>query len=427
MTSAAQDTPLGRVAILGTGLIGGSLALALKKERYASGIVGCSKTQATLESALALGIIDSGVSNPAEAVKDADMVVFCTPLSTYGALAMAIAPHLKPGAVITDAGSVKHQPSLNILRELKPEQTHQFVPGHPIAGTEKSGPEAAFAELFSGRNVILTPMPNTDRAVRAVRAMWEAAGASVMELGSSMLHDWIYATVSHNVQLLSSAYGLALLAMPDALLAEIIQHGGGNFRRFVRLTGSSPAMWQDIFIENSGNLAGAMAAFRRETARCREWLGAGNAVAIGDYLDRARRRREDLRQLFQTGAAADAEPPPGADVTDEARIWIELLPLLVAAMLLHSIPDTHDIFATGAGLRGFTRRLLQFDAGQAAAISALAAPLLRALDGLERETGAMLSLAAAGRTAPLHDALAGAGKLYSKAMSCGLGNGTAAC
>lgn len=341
----------GRVAIIGVGLIGGSLALALKRAGAVKTITGCGRS--TIEQAKSLGIIDEATTDIAAAVKDADIVVICTPLSTYRSLTEQIAPHLKPGAILTDVGSVKTQPAQDIRDMLSPAQRPFFVPGHPIAGTEKSGPEAAFAELFEERKVLLTPEATVSRhALEQVKAMWKVTGAQVETINIHE-HDAMYAHVSHVVQVLCSAYGVMLVRQKAALPKD------ETFHRFIRLCGSDAVMWRDVFAANRIPVLACIDDFLRR------WeILQHSADTLTEYVGREKEKREKLKQNLASVPLPHAQPP---------------LQLLVAATLVDSLEKKEYTHVIGGGFRGFTRNLLSYDGAainiDAAGMAAYAAVL----------------------------------------------------
>uniref|UniRef100_UPI0025EE3AA4 prephenate dehydrogenase n=1 Tax=uncultured Thiocystis sp. TaxID=1202134 RepID=UPI0025EE3AA4 len=247
-----------RLAIIGVGLIGGSLARALRAAGAVREVVGCGRALPNLEKAQALGVIDRFTQAPAEAVADADLIFVAVPLGAMRGVFDAIRAHLQPETVITDGGSVKGSVVLDAsaaFGALPP----RLVPGHPIAGTEHSGVEASFAELYRNRRVILTPLPDTDPdALARVQAMWETCGAEVT-LMSVAHHDEVLAATSHLPHML--AFGLvdALARMREN--DEIFRYAAGGFRDFTRIASSNPVMWRDICLANREALSAMLARF----------------------------------------------------------------------------------------------------------------------------------------------------------------------
>ncbi|MBK5970548.1 MULTISPECIES: prephenate dehydrogenase [Thiorhodovibrio] len=250
-----------RLTIIGVGLIGGSLARALRAAGQVGEIVGCGRSRENLEQALDLGVIDRYEQDPAVAVREADMVFLAVPLSAMRALLASIAPALADGALVTDGGSVKGSVVAD-ARAVFGQVPPWFVPGHPIAGTERSGVGASFPELFRQRRVILTPLPETDPdATARVRAMWQATGAEVTEMTVAH-HDEVLAATSHLPHML--AYGLVDALTRMDCSDEIFRYAAGGFRDFTRIASSNPVMWRDICIANRESLSAMLARFSTE-------------------------------------------------------------------------------------------------------------------------------------------------------------------
>jgi cyclohexadieny/prephenate dehydrogenase len=237
-----------RVAIVGIGLIGSSLARALRRGGLAGEIVACARREETLQAVRRLAIADAATADPAEAVAGADLVVIATPVSSYAEIGRRIAPALRPGAIVTDVGSVK-EAVIRDLGPLLPAGVH-FVPGHPVAGTEHSGPEAGFAELFENRWCILTPPDGTDKsATRRVRDMWTSVGMRVVEMPADH-HDKVLAITSHVPHLIAYTIVGTATDLEESLKSEVIKFSAGGFRDFTRIAASDPVMWRDIFLNN---------------------------------------------------------------------------------------------------------------------------------------------------------------------------------
>ncbi len=239
------------VTIIGVGLIGGSLARVLKAKNLATRIIGAGRSRATLEQALKIGVIDSMGKGPAQSVEDADLVVLASPVGTFGKILSEIGPHLKPGAILTDVGSVKGA-LIKMIESAVPSGSH-YVPAHPIAGREKSGVAESTEMLFQGRRCILTPTARTDqKALAAVRDMWVAAGAEVTVMDAD-LHDKVFAAVSHLPHVAAFAMMCAVAELNTGT-EDYIQFSGAGFRDFTRIAASSPEMWKDICLMNRDNL-----------------------------------------------------------------------------------------------------------------------------------------------------------------------------
>jgi prephenate dehydrogenase len=279
------------VCIIGTGLIGGSLALALKQANFSAEIVGAGRSKSTLQKALELGVIDRYQLSLEKAVQGADIIVVAVPLGAMHAVFKDIAAGLAPGAIVTDAGSAKQSVIMDAAKSLGGHFTH-FVPGHPIAGTERSGVAAAFAELYQQRRVILTPTDKTSlSAVETVTAMWRAAGAEV-ECMSAEHHDLVLAGTSHLPHLL--AFGLVDCLNNLEEVDEVFRFAAGGFRDFTRIASSDPVMWRDICLNNKEAVMDMMRRYRDEMENIYQSLEAGDGEALKAIFERAKKARDDF-------------------------------------------------------------------------------------------------------------------------------------
>lgn len=280
---------INQLTIIGVGLIGGSLALALKRAGYCRRIVGVGRDEGRLQSACRQGVIDAGTVDMAGGVAGANIVLVAVPLNTYPAVFKALKPCLPAQAVLTDAGSAKGC-VIEDARAAFGRVPPRLVPGHPIAGNEKSGFEAAFPDLFENRRVILTPVPETDaQAVAAVRGMWEAAGASV-ETTDVAHHDRLLAATSHLPHML--AFGLVdSLARQDDV-DEIFRFAAGGFRDFTRIAASDPAMWRDICLRNRDALLEALRRYETDLADIRTAIESGDGDTLEAIFTRAKAARD---------------------------------------------------------------------------------------------------------------------------------------
>ncbi len=280
-----------RLAILGVGLIGGSLALALKKAAAVSQVVGWSRREQTLNRALELGVIDQAETEISEALRGAELVVAAVPVGAMEALFRQVAPHLEQESIITDAGSTKGS-VVEAARRAFGGLPPGFVPGHPIAGIEQSGVEAAFPELYQGRRVILTPTPESDPlAVGRVRTMWELCGAEVMEMEVAH-HDEVLAATSHLPHLLAYSLVDTLARMDES--EEIFQFAAGGFRDFTRIASSDPQMWHDICLANRDALLVMLERFSGDLAQMSDAIRSGD----GEYLKQVFIRAKQARDRF---------------------------------------------------------------------------------------------------------------------------------
>jgi len=272
---------INQVCIIGVGLIGGSLALALKNAGFCQTIIGAGRNQQRLEKAQQLGIIDSYSTSMADAVKDADIVFVAVPMGTMSAVFEQIAGHLKPGAVVTDGGSAK-QSVIDDAKQNLGDRFSNFVAGHPIAGTEKSGCEAAFAELYQQRRIIITPTNETNAsAIDTVTAMWQAAGAEVETMAAD-LHDEVLAGTSHLPHLL--AYGLVNCLFESDKADSYFKFAAGGFRDFTRIASSDPVMWRDICLTNKSALLDSLARYQTELDKLKSALENNDGdQLLGDF------------------------------------------------------------------------------------------------------------------------------------------------
>lgn len=281
---------LKKLVIFGVGLIGGSVALALKRAKAASHIVGVGRSGRGLQAALDLGVIDAVETDPAKALANADMVMIAAPVAQTPGILKAIAPHLHSKTIVTDVGSTKSDAIQHALAILGKNAT-QFVPGHPIAGAEKSGVTAARANLFDGKNVVLTPTENTNpQALEAVRKLWETAGAHVSEMSANS-HDDIFAAVSHLPHLLAFALVDEIASRPNA--AQLFDFAAGGFRDFTRIAGSSPEMWRDISLANRKSLLCEISAYQDELVKLKNLLENHDAAGLQALFERASHARND--------------------------------------------------------------------------------------------------------------------------------------
>ena len=280
---------INRLCVIGVGLIGGSLARALKKAGYCAEVVGCGRDITQLKRAWELGVIDRYEQDPGRAVDEADVIVLAVPLGAMEGVMRAIAGHLKPDAIITDVGSAKGS-VVTAAQAAFGAVPVGFVPGHPIAGTEKSGVEASFAELYRERRVILTPLAHTAAAaLAAVGEMWRQAGAEVVEM-SVEHHDEVLAATSHLPHMLAFALVDTLARMHEQ--AEIFRYAAGGFRDFTRIASSDPVMWRDICLANRDAIAAMIDRFQGDLVGLREAIVQGDGKRIEEIFRRAKAARD---------------------------------------------------------------------------------------------------------------------------------------
>jgi len=280
---------ISRLTIIGVGLIGGSLARALKRVNACGEVVGCGRNTTALQQAVELGVIDRYVTQPAEAVKEADMIVVAVPLGTMATIFNAIRDHLSPSAIITDVGSAKATVVADARQHLG-QHLARFIPAHPIAGTEKSGVLASFAELFENRKVILTPLPETDLpACMQVATMWKQTGAEVIEMPVAH-HDEILAATSHLPHLLAYSLVDTLASMEERI--EIFRFAAGGFRDFTRIASSDPRMWHDICLANREAILKALNNFNQGLTELAQAIETGDSGHLEKIFTRAKAARD---------------------------------------------------------------------------------------------------------------------------------------
>jgi len=279
------------VTIIGVGLIGGSLAKVLRTKNLAGRITGAGRSRTTLELALKIGVIDGMGQGSAHAVEDADLVILASPVGTFEAIVREIAPHLRPGTILTDVGSVKGALIRQIEDILPPHA--QYVPAHPIAGREKSGVAESTETLFQGRRCILTPTTRTDRkALESVRDMWTAAGAEVTVMDAD-LHDKVFAAVSHLPHVAAFAM-MSAVADLNTGTRDYLQFSGAGFRDFTRIAASSPEMWRDICLMNRDNLVQMIDRYVSSLNRFKRDIAAGDGARLEKHLKLASDVRRGL-------------------------------------------------------------------------------------------------------------------------------------
>ncbi len=287
------------LAIIGVGLIGGSLAKALRRAGYVNKITGYGRRLGQLELAVKQGVIDEANVNIAGTVRDADMVVIATPVGVIAEVMAEVETALSSVAVVTDVGSVKAN-VITQARTVLSGKFSRFVPGHPIAGTENSGVESSYAELFDHRRVVLTPEPDTDRdAVSHVQAMWEAAGADVASMAAAE-HDVIFAACSHAPHLL--AYSLVDTLVRHNSHQSIFEFAAGGFYDFTRIASSNPEMWRDICLANREAIVSVLRSVNADMERLIEAIEKGDDESLLDTFKRAKHARDQYINKRETDA-----------------------------------------------------------------------------------------------------------------------------
>ena len=298
---------LKKIVIFGVGLIGGSFALALRKAGAVEQIVGVGRTEASLLRAKELGIIDVISTSLEESLKNADLILLAVPVAQTEATLAAIKPYLQKQTVVTDAGSIKGEVVLAARRALG-EKIGQFVPGHPIAGLESTGPDAAIADLYIGKKVVLTPLPeNYAEQVALVTQAWQQCGAIIHQLTAEN-HDAVFAAVSHLPHLLAYALVDDIANKPHADL--LFQYAASGFRDFTRIAGSSPEMWRDISLTNQAAILTELDAYIAQLTRFRGQLAAGDGNAMYAMFSNAQRARQNWQRSIET---AEVQPQKDSD------------------------------------------------------------------------------------------------------------------
>jgi len=292
-----------RLALIGFGLIGGSIARAARAQGLAGEIVTTARSPATRTRVQELGVVDRVVETNIEAVKDADLVILCIPVGACGPVAEEIAPHLMPGAIISDVGSVKGM----VLRDMAahlPKTVH-FIPAHPVAGTEHSGPDSGFAELFINRWCILTPPPDADpAAVEKLATFWRALGANVETMAADH-HDLVLAVTSHLPHLIAYTIVGTADELEDVTQAEVLKFSAGGFRDFTRIAASDPTMWRDVFLANKDAVLEMLGAFQEDLSKLTRAIRRGDGEALFDHFTRTRAIRRGIVNLGQETADPD--------------------------------------------------------------------------------------------------------------------------
>ncbi|MFA5122174.1 prephenate/arogenate dehydrogenase family protein [Zavarzinia sp.] len=292
-----------RAALIGIGLIGASMALAMRRSGLAGEIVCAARSEKTRETALRLGLADAAFASPRDAVKGADLVVLATPIGAFAQIAEEIGPVLEAGTVVTDVGSVKGMVFRDVAPHL-PLNVH-LVPGHPVAGTEHSGPEAGFAELFENRWCILTPAEDADQAaVDRISALWTAMGAKV-ELMSAQHHDLVLAITSHVPHLI--AYNIVGTAsdLETVTQSEVIKYSAGGFRDFTRIAASDPTMWRDVFLNNRDAVIEMLGRFVEDLIALQRAIRWGEGDTLFDLFTKTRAIRRSIIDAGQETQATD--------------------------------------------------------------------------------------------------------------------------
>ncbi len=296
-----------RVALIGFGLIGGSIARAARAQGLAAEIVTTARSAATRARVSELGIVDRVLESNAEAVKDADLVILCIPVGACGAVAQEIAPHLSQGATVSDVGSVKGA----VVRDMAPflPKDIHFIPAHPVAGTEHSGPDSGFAELFIDRWCILTPPEGVDPdAVERLRAFWAGLGARV-EIMTPDHHDMVLAITSHLPHLIAYTIVGTADELEGVTQSEVLKFSAGGFRDFTRIAASDPTMWRDVFLTNKDAVLEMLGTFNEDLSKLTRAIRRGDGKALAEHFSRTRAIRRGIVEIGQDSAAPNFGRP----------------------------------------------------------------------------------------------------------------------
>ncbi len=296
-----------RLALIGVGLIGSSIARAARAQGIVGSIVATARSPATRKRVAELGLADQVVENNAAAVEGADLVIVCIPVGACGAVAQEIGPHLAPGAIVSDVGSVKGP----IVRDMAPHlpETVHFVPAHPVAGTEYSGPDAGFAELFVNRWCILTPPDGADaKAVEKLATFWRLLGANV-DMMAADHHDLVLAITSHLPHLIAYTIVGTADELQTVTRSEVLKFSAGGFRDFTRIAASDPTMWRDVFLANKDAVLEMLGRFNEDISALTKAIRKGDGVALFDHFTRTRAIRKGIVEIGQDSPAPDFGRP----------------------------------------------------------------------------------------------------------------------
>src|SRR5712675_543223 len=303
-----------RLALIGVGLIGSSIARAARAQKLVGSIVATARSARTRRRVMELGLADQVVDTNAAAVEGADLVIVCIPVGQCGAAAREIAPHLAPGAIVSDVGSVKAQVAHDMAPHLPPNV--HFVPAHPVAGTEYSGPDAGFAELFVNRWCILTPPPNADlEAVERLATFWRTLGANVVTMAADH-HGLVLAVTSHLPHLIAYTIVGTADELSQVTRSEVLQFSAGGFRDFTRIAASDPTMWRDVFLANKDAVLEMLGRFNEDVSALTRAIRRGDGDALFNHFTRTRAIRKGIVAIGQDSPAPDfgrphPDLPPG--------------------------------------------------------------------------------------------------------------------
>jgi len=297
------DPLFNKIALVGIGLIGSSLAHVIRREKLAGHIAISTRSAATLKRAEELALGDSYSTDPRDAVRDADLVIVSVPVGSSGEVAQAIAPALKPGAILTDVGSTKR----SVIAQIEPHVPKgvHFIPGHPLAGTEKSGPDAGFADLFENRWCIFTPLPGTDpEAMACLSKFWRRCGSNIDTMDAAH-HDMVLAIVSHLPHIIAHNIVGTADDLEAVTQSEVIKFSAGGFRDFTRIAASDPVMWRDIFLNNREAVLETLGRFNEDLIALQRMIRNGDGKGLFNLFTRTRAIRRGIIEQGQETAAPD--------------------------------------------------------------------------------------------------------------------------
>ena len=293
----AEPRVFQRLALIGVGLIGSSIARVVRREGIAAEIVGADTSPAARAEIEELKLCDRIFADAGRAVAGADLVIICTPIGAYAEIGQSIQKHLMPGAILSDVGSVK-QAVIRDIAPVVPDGVH-FIPGHPIAGTEHSGPKAGFAELFQGRWCILTPPPGTDEAaVEKLASLWRRAGSMVEQMEPGH-HDQVLAITSHLPHLIAYTIVGTAFGLEESTRREVIKFSASGFRDFTRIAASDPIMWRDIFLSNREAVLELLQRFSEDLTALQRAIRRGESDKLQDWFTRTRAIRRSIIEAKQ--------------------------------------------------------------------------------------------------------------------------------
>ena len=307
------------ITLVGAGLIGASLAYNIRHHRLGQRLRVVEASEDRCDEVLALGLAHEATTDLRAGVVGADLIILCTPVGTYAHLAAAMGAELTPGTLVSDVGSVKAQVMADVRPHL-PAGVH-FIPGHPIAGTEKSGPAAGFRQLFENRWVILTPPAGADaQAVTSLRALWEACGAKVAQM-DAQAHDMVLAMTSHLPHLIAYSIVDTAAKLEGSLKSEVIKYSASGFRDFTRIAGSDPTMWRDIFLSNRSAVLAVLEQFSGDLANLKSAIERGDAETLFDVFTETRSIRRQVVEQGQAGTFDPREPSQREQETQTLALY----------------------------------------------------------------------------------------------------------